>query len=293
MAQYRDPYSDQQRGGYNQQYGDAAYDSRQPHQAYDQGDFDPQTMGEYRDDPNANPRVYAPAAQGAIPHDQSKFPKKTGRQPRDFKSWRYGNTGGLWTKGSRGSCIGRFCCCTLMVVVFFIVSILLALIMWVRPPDAVVGTVGTSTNQSAVQTGSGSIIVNLGVDIAVTNPNYFSISFTSIDAKAYYPINNTLVGTGNQTGITFNANSQTNFTFPFAVEFSTNMSSSTQIISDLATKCGVNGAVQDISLTIDITLGLRILSWVVYPTVSIPASFTCPISAADISSLLPSITSLT
>ncbi|KAG0705998.1 hypothetical protein DFH29DRAFT_904612 [Suillus ampliporus] len=293
MAQYRDPYSDQQR---NQQYGDASYnqyDSRQPHRAYDQDGYDPQAMGEYRDDPNVNPGAYAPAEQRAIPHDQSDFARETGRQSRDFKSWRHGNTGGKWTRGSRGSCIGRFCCCTLMVAVFFVVSIILALLMWVRPPDAIVGNVGTSTTQNAVQLGSGSVTVNLGVDIAVTNPNYFSVSFQSIDAKAYYPINNTLVGTGNQSSITFNANSQTNFTFPFSVEFSTSMASSAEILADLATKCGLSGSVQDITLNLDVTLGLRVLSWVVYPVVNVPASFACPISAADISSLIPSITSLT
>jgi hypothetical protein len=76
--------------------------------------------------------------------------------------------------------------------------------------------------------------------------------------QAYYPINNTLVGTGNETDITFNSNSQTNFTFPFSLEFSTNMSSSTQILTDLATKCGVGGgAVQDITVDLDITVRAR------------------------------------
>lgn len=298
MSQYRDPYSEQQQGGYNQQYGDASYnqyDTRQPHQAYDQGGYDPQTMGEYRDDPNVNSQViatpYAPPAQEAYPHDQPGFAKETGRQSQDFKTWRGENTGGLWTRGSRVSCLGRFCCCTLMIAVFLIVSILLALLMWVRPPDAVLGTVGTSTTQNAVQVGTGSITVNLGIDLAVTNPNYFSVSFKSINAQAFYPINNTLVGSGNETDITFNANSQTNFTFPFSLEFSTNMSSGSAILADLATKCGVGGgAVEDITVDLDITLGLRVLFFVVYPVVSIPASFACPITASDISGLVPSIT---
>lgn len=300
MSQYRDPYSEQQQGVYNQQHGDPSYnqyDTRQPHQAYDQGGYDPYTMGEYRDDPNANPQVmatpYAPAAQEVNPHGQSDFAKETGHQPQDFKTWRRENSGGLWTRGSRVSCIGRFCCCTMMIAVFLIVSILLALLMWVRPPDAIVGTVGTSTTQNAVQLGSGSITVNLGINLTVVNPNYFAVSFKSIDASAYYPINNTLVGTGNETDITFNSNSETNFTFPFSLEFSTDMSSSTQILTDLASKCGVGGgAVEDITIDLDIKLGLRVLFFVVYPVLSIPASFACPISASDISSLIPSITSL-
>ena len=66
------------------------------------------------------------------------------------------------------------------------------------------------------------------------------------------------MGTGNETDITFHANSQTNFTFPFTMEFSTNMASSTAILTDLAQKCGVNGgAVQDITINLDITVRVR------------------------------------
>ncbi|KAG2041661.1 hypothetical protein BDR03DRAFT_945351 [Suillus americanus] len=297
MSQYRDPYSERQQGGYDQQYGDAPYnqyDTRQPHQAYDQGGYDPHTMGEYRDDPNVNPQAITPSyVQEVNPHEQSNFAKETGSQSQDFKTWRRENAGGLWTKGSRISCLGRFCCCTLMIAVFLIVSILLALLMWVRPPDAIVGSVAPSTTQNAVQLNTGSITLNLGINITVDNPNYFSVSFKSINANAYYPINNTLIGTGNETDITFNSNSETNFTFPFSVDFSTNMSSSTQILTDLATKCGVGGgAVEDITINLDITLGLRVLFFVVYPVLNIPASFACPISASDISSLIPSVTSL-
>lgn len=85
MSQYRDPYTEQQRGGYNLQHGDPSYNDRQPHQAYDQGGFDPYTTGEYRDDPNANPQVshgatpYAPAAQEVDPHGQSGFAKEIGQ----------------------------------------------------------------------------------------------------------------------------------------------------------------------------------------------------------------------
>lgn len=76
--------------------------------------------------------------------------------------------------------------------------------------------------------------------------------------QAYYPINNTLVGTGNESGITFNSNKQTNFTFPFTMEFSTNMTSGTPILTDLAQKCGVGGgAVQDITINLDVTVRVK------------------------------------
>ncbi|KAG2078145.1 hypothetical protein BDR04DRAFT_1124702 [Suillus decipiens] len=283
MSQYRDPYSEQQ-GGHNQQYGDASYnqyDARQPHQTYDQDGYDPYAVGEYRDDPNVNPQVvatsHAPAAQEVNP--QSNFAKETGYQSQDFKTWRSKNTGGLWTRGSRISCVGRFCCCTMMITVFLIVSILLALLMWVRPPDAIVGSVGTSTTQSAVQLDSGNITVNLGIDIT---SSFVDLILSLTIYQAYYPINNTLVGNGTENDITFNSNSQTNITFPFSLEFSTSTNSG--VLTDLASKCGVGGgAAEDITLNLDIKVGLRVLFFVVYPALSIPASFVCPISASDIS----------
>jgi hypothetical protein len=83
MAEYRDPYTDQKSGAYNQRYGDGSaynpYDSSQPHQSYDQGGYEPRTTGEYKDDPNANPQgagaLYEPEAN---PRDHPGFEKETG-----------------------------------------------------------------------------------------------------------------------------------------------------------------------------------------------------------------------
>lgn len=72
--------------------------------------------------------------------------------------------------------------------------------------------------------------------------------------QIYYPINNTLIGTGQENDITFRSHSNTNFTFPFSIEYTTTMSSSAQIIADLETKCGIGGGpVSDITVNYDIT----------------------------------------
>lgn len=49
------------------------------------------------------------------------------RRRESVGAWRKDFNGGLWTKGGRGRCIGRFCCCSLMTVVFLLASILLTL----------------------------------------------------------------------------------------------------------------------------------------------------------------------
>jgi len=293
---YRDPYAERY-GRYDEQYTDTPsfnpYANEQPHQPYDQGGYD--SYGGHRDDTNygqpTNPvgPAFTPTHNKveSTQYDQAAFARATtGGRPRSLKHWRYENHGGLWTKGSRVACIGRFCCCTLMIIIFFIVSILLPLALWTRPPDIVIGNVQSASNGSEIQTITNGVQINLEVPIFVSNPNYFAVSFSSIKANIYYPINNTLIGGGQENDITFHSHTNTNFTFPFSIEYTTTMSSSAQILADLATKCGLaGGTASDITVNYDITLGLRVLFFTVSPTISNSASFLCPLTASDIPGL--------
>ncbi|KIJ69260.1 hypothetical protein HYDPIDRAFT_105862 [Hydnomerulius pinastri MD-312] len=299
---YKDPYAEQY-GRYDQQYNDAPafnpYNTSQPHQAYDQGGYDSYAAGGYRDDPNygqpanAGTTSFAPGHQKpeSTSYDQGGFARATtGSRSRDLRHWRYEHQGALWTKGGRGRCVGRFCCCSLLIVLFFIISILLALALWIRPPNIIVGDVQPTATGNEIQLQSNGVQINLGIPIYVSNPNYFSVSFSSIKANIYYPINNTLIGGGQQNDVTFSSHSNKNFTFPFSIEYNTTMPSSSLILADLLTKCGANGATKsDITVNYDITLGLRILFFTVSPTVSNSASFMCPLSASDLSNLIPAI----
>jgi len=288
---YKDPYVEQH-GRYDQQYTDAdapgfsSYNNAQPHQAYDQGGYDP-----YAQSTNPGGSAFEPGhykSESTTNYDRGAFAQgTTANRPRDLSRWRHEHHGGpLWTKGSRGACIGRFCCCTLMTIVFFIISILLPLALWTRPPNIIVGNVQATSNGSEIQTLSNGVQINLELPIYVSNPNYFSVSFSSITAEIYYPINNTLIGSGQENDITFHSHSNTNFTFPFSIEYTTAMPSSAQIIADLITKCGISGGtVSDITVNYDITLALRVLFFTVSPTISNSASFLCPLTASDIPSL--------
>ncbi|KAI6045683.1 hypothetical protein EDC04DRAFT_2559012 [Pisolithus marmoratus] len=286
---YRDPFAERY-GYHDQQYGEGPafdpYSSSQPHQAYDQGGYDPYTSSGYRD----NPVTHEPVTTGTTPKEGDGFystgypQPTTASRPRDLRRWRYENNRSLWTKGTRGRCIGRFCCCTIMITLFLIISIVLALLLWARPPNVIVGTVGSSSTTSEVQQVNNGVQLNLAINITVNNPNYFSVSFSSIKADIYYPINNTYIGGGNQSDVTFPSHTNKTITFPFSVAYTTTMPSSAQILADVASKCGLTGgAKSDITIDYDITLGLRVLFFTISPTVSSSASFLCPLSSSDLS----------
>jgi len=214
------------------------------------------------------------------------------KSARALKDYRYQTQGALWTRGGRGRCIGRFCCCTLLIFLFLIISIVLALLLWVRPPNIVIGGVQTPTSGSTTQPTTSGLTINLGVNISVENPNYFAVSFKKIQAEIFYPINNTNVGGGTESDITFHAHSQTNFTFPFAINYQTSLDPNNKIITDIATKCGfIGGSKSQISVNYKITLGLRIVFITISPVVSNNINFDCPLSQSDISSLMPGLLS--
>jgi len=219
-------------------------------------------------------------SQGAIAPDIHK-------SARALKDYRFGHQGNLCTKGGRVRCIGRICCCSLMTTVFLIVSIVLALALWIRPPSITIGSVQPLSGTSTL-TSSGGITVDLGVQLSVANPNYFSVDFTKIDLELFYPINNTKLGGGNTT-IDFKSRSLTNFTFPINFSYNTSNDQQGVILRDLAAKCGVGGKKSNLDIDYKIFLGIRFLIVTIFPEISNSFSFPCPISTADVSKLLAGI----
>jgi len=285
---FRDPYAE--RYGRSDQYADGPEFSpyagnRQPHPTYDQGGYDPY----YHDEPQAQ----SPESTSFPPvgnKETNEFVNgPSNMSARALKNYRY-QTRALWTQGGRGRCVGRFCCCTLLVALFLVISMVLSLLLWVRPPNISIGGVNTPTSGSEIQVTSNGLNINLGVNISVENPNYFSVAFSKIQATIFYPINNTNVGGGNATDITFNSHSQTNFTFPFTISYQTSLDPSDKILVDIATKCGfLNGNKSPITVDYKISLGLKILFITVTPVISNSLSFPCPLSESDIKSLGPSL----
>ena len=116
----------------------------------------------------------------------------------------------------------------------------------------------TAANGSTFQSsGSGEFQINLGFGINVTNPNYFSATFTTIEAQIFYPIGDTNIGGGQENDITFKAHSDLDFVFPLSFIYSQSADPTGAVLQDIASKCGITGGpAQDISIQYTITVSL-------------------------------------
>ncbi|KXN92233.1 hypothetical protein AN958_08686 [Leucoagaricus sp. SymC.cos] len=310
---YRDPYNDPYYGGvgrYQNNQGSSSYNpnqytdnnldynpyTRPAHPTYDQSGYGAGGHEAYTDEPVYPPqRQPTHRTQGSGTLHQRKESYQPGadlaaippmkKTAKALRQYRYDHQGALWTTGGRGRCFGRFCCCTIMTVVFLIVSIVLALVLWVRPPGIVIGDVApVSEGGSTITTntdGDGlSLSIHLALNITVDNPNYFSVNFKQVKAELFYPINNTPIGGGTSTNVVFPANTRTDWTFPFDVQYKTSADPGTRVLSDLVNKCGVNK--QNLNINYKITPSLRILFVTISPTISNSFSFPCPIDPGSI-----------
>lgn len=294
---YNDPYSQQyahqdQYAHQNQYAEGPEYNpyggERQPHQTYAQEPaYEPYSTpaGGYQD----NTRVQSPEQTPFPPNFQNKEGTFANETPSEFRRRKYGKQSGLWGGGGNVRCVGRFCGCTILVFLFLLISIILSLLLWVRPPNIVIGTI-TPPTSSDVQVSGDGLTIPLSIDISVDNPNYFAVDLNQITANLFYPINNTPIGNGTKSKITFASNSQTNFTFGFNVSYSTTNDPNDKVLLDLATKCGVIGGTQSpITIDYDIKLGIHLGVINISPTISNSMNFACPVTAAEIQSLGGSI----
>ncbi|KZT26414.1 hypothetical protein NEOLEDRAFT_1113225 [Neolentinus lepideus HHB14362 ss-1] len=294
MATFRDPYA-RPYGVQAQAYpsGDNVtynpYDNRAPHETYDQGGHGSYAGG-YRDEPFQPPDQYQSNLK-----EESRYEDDGGSAPqrrltktsRTMRTLEYENDN-LWIRGGRGRCIGRFCCCTLLMALFLVVSIILSLLLWIRPPSINMLGVGAPTSGSEIQfTNDGTLNINLAVNISVNNPNYFSVAFKEIKVQLFYPINNTAVGGGQENNIDFKEGSSTNFTFPLTISYNSSTDPSQAVIKDIASKCGFGGGSKsDLVVDYKLTLGLRVLAITISPVINNQLSFACPLSESDIEQIL-------
>ncbi|EKM55447.1 uncharacterized protein PHACADRAFT_66368, partial [Phanerochaete carnosa HHB-10118-sp] len=220
------------------------YYNAPPHRSYEQGGYQD---ADYRDE------IAAPAPP-AKEKDNGAYATRelpARRSPRAVKRWRHEHQGNLWTAGGGVRCCGRFFCCTLLIFLFLLISIVLSLLLWIAPPDVEIGNITPVTNGSTLQLQSDGALINLQVPISsrnltvgfsVNNPNYFSVKFSTIDAKLFYPINNTDVGGGILNGLDIKSKAQTNFTLPFTLNYTFAIDPQFKILEDIATKCGLLGS---------------------------------------------------
>ncbi|THH27249.1 hypothetical protein EUX98_g6936 [Antrodiella citrinella] len=170
-------------------------------------------------------------------------------------------------------------------------NIVMTLLLWVEPPNVTISDITPPTDGSAVQITDGpGVTVNLGVNISVSNPNFFSVKFTDIKADVFYPINNTLLGGGEVKNLEIKSNSATNFSLPFQLNYTLAEDPNLSILEDLASRCGfVSGSTtSQISVNYKITVAFRVLFIPIKPTISNTIKFNCPFTASQIEGLLKS-----
>lgn len=224
------------------------------------------------------------------------FTPPTGRQTRgSVREWRKDYHGDLWTRGGTGSCLCRFFFCTIFIAVFLIISIVLTLALYARPPNIAINNAGLITNgTSAIQVGNGGLDILLGVNISVANPNFFSIDLKKIQANIFYPLNGnkTALGGGSESNVVFDSGSNKTFQFPFTIAYKSALDPGNKILDDIEKKCLGNPKTD---LTVDYTIGLTV-NVIVVPVhipISNSISFACPLTEADIQSLLGSAVNIT
>ncbi|KAF8831188.1 hypothetical protein HHX47_DHR1000104 [Lentinula edodes] len=187
----------------------------------------------------------------------------------------------------------RFFCCTLMIAVFMIVSIVLALALWIRPPSIIIGTAGlTSAGTNGIQLETSGITVPLEVNISVNNPNYFSVDLKKVTLDLTYPLdgNDTAIGNGSTSDITFHSHSNTSFTFPFEIDYQFSTDPNYAILLDMASKCGILGGSQsDLTIDYSIKVDLKIIFISVSPTITNSFSIACPFDESELEDFIKSL----
>ncbi|KIM29068.1 hypothetical protein M408DRAFT_68408 [Serendipita vermifera MAFF 305830] len=275
---YQDPYS--QNYNYNNGSGYSAPQHNYNTQPAQYPPYDP--AGGYE-----TPHNYSSSYSSNVDKRNTRAsfapPKDTG----DLRLWRHDEHGNLWTKGGRGSCIGRFCCCSIMSVVFAILAVAFSIAMWLRPPDVSFGSIGPPTTGSALEATASSFKINLALPISVKNPNFFAASFEKISADIYYPVGNVVMGGGAKDNIVFASNSQTTFNFPVSIDYTAAKDPNSAILTDIADRCGFStNAKRQIQVKYVITLQIKILAFSITPSFSGQAGFDCPLSRSDIQPFL-------
>lgn len=94
---------------------------------------------------------------------------------------------------------------------------------------------------------------------SVKNPNFFSATLKSLQAKAFYPPLTSQVGGGSLSNVVFPSDSNTNFLFPFIINYSTAIDPQNILIQDLINKCGIKPGSTMEPLTINYDIAVSVI----------------------------------
>ncbi|KAI9011938.1 hypothetical protein CLU79DRAFT_771289 [Phycomyces nitens] len=178
----------------------------------------------------------------------------------------------------------RYCGCIFLLLIIILAIVIGVLVAIFKEPEVTVNGLGNTPQYNLA---GSNLNLNFTLDIGVNNPNIESVTFESIVAKAYYPnYDNLELGGGQKEDVKINSNGVTNITFPFDISIDAANGEYAPIFNDLITKCGLTGGEKEnIVVNYVVVLTLRILGIAIKPTIRNKASFPCPLTASDLSSL--------
>ncbi|CEP09513.1 hypothetical protein [Parasitella parasitica] len=205
-----------------------------------------------------------------------------------------------WTKRH---CFFRWICCSMCfppwvayIIWFIVIAVIICIIVigallgsFKMPTIAFAGLNTTLPNGTQqIQFSSTGVVINAGLILNVINPNVLSMKLSNLTAKAYYPINGTMVqiGKGYLDYQFIPKKSDINFTYPFEIDYNPSDPNSKYLLDSLSDKCGFTGnSPSDINISYDVELNAQVLFVHVSPTISSAASFACPFQDGEIPGL--------
>ncbi|KAK7462952.1 hypothetical protein VKT23_007533 [Stygiomarasmius scandens] len=209
--------------------------------------------------------------------------------PGSIREYRRQRSRGLWTKGSRLQCIGRYSCFAQLFTIYIGISIFMAIVLWLKPPSIGVSGIGLDSTREVIIDTAG-ITIPLSIPVSVENPNYISATLNNVDVKVSYPLHNSTdvpVGNGTLSSINIKSNSRTNFTFPFDIDISFNVSENLEVVEDLLSRCGNLSNQTDISISMNIKIKLHALGISLSPPSSSTAvGIGCPLNQTNVDDIL-------
>jgi len=206
----------------------------------------------------------------------------------------------IWTKEDKSAFRSRSCPAKLCRIIFgnlilaviFIVSIILLIVMFVRPPNVAISGISVPS-QNGVSYQNGAFAFNVSVDISVSNPNSISASIKKLTATAYDAADQTTaLGHGSVENQKIQPNANTTIVFPFQIKYDQSSDSDLSILKNIASDCGLSlfggssGSSGDLSFLFKIEVDVSVLSITVPVKFNKDVSFPCPLSGSSLQGVI-------
>ncbi|KAI9257415.1 hypothetical protein BY458DRAFT_405991, partial [Sporodiniella umbellata] len=124
--------------------------------------------------------------------------------------------------------------------------------------------------------------LGLNIEFAVNNPNIESVTFSSLDALAYYHgFHQKPIGGGTLHNLHIGSNSVTHFQFPFTLHINLIDRQDQDVILRLLSDCGIGGEPQQkIKLDYRVVATVQVVGISIHIPIANTVDFDCPINVS-------------